>query len=241
MAGLVYEYPREWYKFTASKFQLRQAALGYRPAFRPTQKTSRLIEQYFAADFVQKPELGPSKWQGKEAFFAMLEGEVNCLRISDPLRCAPLYNRVAANKPVPQPFDDGTYFTDGTGWVDGAVPEYATVAVAATRGDEWLVIGGLPESIQHLLNPGDLLEIRPDGLQSETSMLHEICTLGSTDEDGKSAVKIRPRVRSNIIAGDQVVFAYPQAVMKLIDAEQGMLSRDSNYASFGFACAEHTG
>lgn len=241
MAGLVYEYPREWYKFTASKFQIRTVGLSYRPVFRQTQKTARLIEQFFFADFVQKPELGPTKWQGKAAWFSLLEGESNYFRISDPMRCAPAYNRVKANKPAPAQWGDGTWFTDGTGWVEGAVPEYATVAEDAQRGDEWLVIAGLPASISELFSPGDLFEIRPNGMATTTSMLHEISTIGHSDEDGRSAVRIRPRLRQNIAAGDQVVFAYPQAVMQLVDADQALISRDANYASFGFSCAEHTG
>ena len=240
MSGLVFEYPREWYNFTASKFQVRQMGLGFKPSFRATQKTSRLIEQFFYAEFVQKPERGPSAWQQKEAFFARLEGEVNYLRISDPLRCAPLYNRIQANAPVPQPFGDGTFFTDGTGWVDGAVPEYATIRASAARGEDWVVIGDLPTSIMNLLAPGDLFEIRPDGIASTTSMLHEILTPGHTDDEGFSAVQIRPRLRKNVVSGDQVVFAYPQAVMQLTDSEQALVSRNANFASFGFSCGEHT-
>jgi len=241
MAGTVFEYPRGWYEFTASKFQLRTVGLTYRPVFRQTQKTSRLIEQFFAADYVQKPSRGPSSWQEKEAWFALLEGDTNYLRISDPLRCVPLYNRIKANRPQPQPFGDGTWFTDGTGWVDGAVPEFATLTAGALRGDEWATIGGLPESITGLLNPGDLFEHRPDGIAGAVSRLYQCVSMGHTNEDGVSAVKIRPRWRENVVPGDQIVFAYPQAVMQLIDSEQAMISRDANYGSFGFSCAEHTG
>lgn len=243
MPGLVFDYPHEWYKFVSSRFQVRSVGLGFRPIFRQTQKTVRLIEQFFVADFVQRPEVGPHKWQGKEAFFARLDGEANFIRIGDPLRCAPLYNRTLRRVGLTaQPWSDGTWFNpDNTGWVEGGVPEYATLAQSAVRGGNWLVIGGLPASTTGLLSPGDLLEIRIDGIASTTSMLHQVVTLGHSDANGRSAVEVRPRLRKDVNAGDQVVFSYPKAVMQLVDSDQAALSRESNLGSFGFSCAEHTG
>lgn len=242
MANQIYEYPTEWYKFVSSNFALAPYTLSARSQFRQ-RRSGRLIEQVWEASYVQKPEVGPSKWQDKSAWFSRLRGDSNLLRIGDPLRCIPRFNRIKANLPEPEPFSDGTYFTDNTGWVggDGQVPQFAALDVAARAGDNFVVIKELPESMAApFLYPGDLIEIRPNGIPSLTGMLYEIAVPGGTDANGKSGVEIYPNLRQNVAAGDQVVFYWPKTVMRLMDARQGMITREANRGSFGFACMEET-
>lgn len=238
---MIFEWPRPWYQFINSEFDIMTYALGQVSTFRRGARSARLIEQVWTAQYTAKPTRGPSKWQGQSAFFARLGGDVNFMRIGDPLRCAPLYNRIPANKPIPDPFSDNTYFSDTTGWVDGAVPPTATIDQSERRGSNNLILGNLPPSVERLLNAGDLFEIRPNGIVAEVSCLHMVVGAGHTDEDGRCGIEIRPSLRLNVAAGDQVVFAYPQALMKLMDGSQGRISRAGNVGSFGFSCMEWTG
>ena len=239
--AIILEYPLEWYQFTASKFELATYSLRHATQF-SAKRSARTIEQVFEANYVQKPESGPSKWQGKSAFFSRLEGDVSLFRIGDPLRSIPQFNR---NRPVDrgEPWSDGQYFDDNTGWANGddLVPEYAYLTEAGRRGDSSVVIGGLPVSkAPPFLYRGDLFEIRPNGIPSVTAMLYEIVVPSGTDASGRAGVEIRPRLRQAVALGDQVVFWYPKTVMRLIDPRSASISRDANRGSFGFTCMEET-
>jgi hypothetical protein len=242
MANQIYEYPQDWYQFVSSSFSLTPYTLKSQSQFR-ARRAGRLVEQVFEANFVQRPAVGPSAWQGHEAFFARVRGDSNLIRIGDPLRCIPKFNRLQGNLPPAEPFSDGTWFTDDTGWVggEGSVPAYATVGESARRGDNFVVIENLPELMPSpFLYNGDLFEIRPNGVPASTAMLYMIAVPGGTDAEGRSGVEVYPNLRQNIVPGDQVVFHWPKTVMRLIDPRQGMISREANRGSFGFSCIEET-
>lgn len=239
------EYPREWYKFVASQFTLRTVAINHRSNFRPDRRSARLNSQFFTAQYTQAPTVGPTKWQGKGAFFSRLDGEVNLLRIGDPLRCQPAYVRAQSRLGLPaaEPWSDGTWWINGeqTGWVEGAVPEYGEVSEDAALGSRYLKIKGFEPSVPGILTAGDLFEIRPEGNWGSISLMHEIVVGGGSDADGVCGVEIRPRVRLNARRGDMVVFDHPRALMRLTDSDQGAIFRDGNVGSFGFSCMEHAG
>lgn len=233
------EWPREWYRFIDSQFNLTTMTLGTRAIFTPRRNT-RLSYQIFTMQATYAAERGPSKWQGKEAFFARLDGEVGVFRIGDMLRCQPKYNR--EHKVADEPWSDSTLWTDGTGWIGaGLVPPSAQVRDAAALGDKEIVIEGLPANIAGLLAPGDLFEIRPNGIATTTSNLYEIVRANSTDADGAAGVEIRPRLRQGFAAGDMVVFHDARGSFMLTDSDQGTVSRDANFGSFGFAAREYVG
>jgi hypothetical protein len=236
----IYEYPRAWYQFISSSFNLATYTLKHASQFR-ARRSARTIEQVFEAQFTQKPERGPTKWQGKSAFFSRLEGDTNLIRIGDPLRCVPLYNRAPLSG-AGEPFSDDTFFTDGYGWYeDGMVPEFAYLTATGRRGDSSVIIGGLPvNKTSPFLNKGDLFEIRPNGIPAATGMLYEIQVPAGTDSEGRSGVEIRPRLRQPVAVSDQIVFWFPQTVMRLIDPNSAAMSRESNRGAFGFTCMEET-
>jgi len=231
------EWPREWYKFTDTQFNLRTVALSSRSVFTP-RRAARLSFQMWTAQGSYKPERGPSEWSPKEAFFARLDGEVGLLRFTDVLRCQPTWNR--KNKLPQEPWSDNTLFSDDTGWLNaGYIPPSALVAAAAVAGDENVTIAGLPPDLDMALSVGDLFEIRPNGIPTEHSNLYMVTRGSGTDTDGTAGVEIRPRLRQNIAAGDMVVLHRPMGVFKLTDSSQGSIYRDSNMGSFGFEVEEH--
>jgi hypothetical protein len=201
---------------------------------------TRLVYQVFVVEVSYKSERGPTAWAPKGAFFARLDGEVGVFRLSDTLRCQPAYNR--GRKLPSELWSDNTPWSDGTGWLNaGYVPPAAEVAAVATAGSADVVIRGLPISTADLLAPGDLLEIRPNGIPTDTSNLYEVVRGSGSDANGEAGVEIRPRLRQTFAIGDMVVLHHAQGVFQLSDSEQGRVFRDSNMGSFGFSAVEYTG
>lgn len=235
----VYEWPREWYKFTSTEFALRTVAMRSTSVLSPRRNT-RFTYQIWTVQAAFKTEVGPSKWGPKGAFFARLDGEVNLFRFYDVLRCQPTFNR---GKRLPQqPFSDDTFFTDGTGWLnDGLVPPTCEVAASATEGATDIVLRGLPSLTDMVLSPGDLIELRPNGIPTTTSNLYEVVRGSGSDTSGECGVEVRPRLRQSFAPGDMAVLHYAQGVFQLADSEAGRIFRDSNVGAFGFGGQEFTG
>ncbi|MCK1669442.1 hypothetical protein [Bradyrhizobium sp. 153] len=176
-------------------------------------------------------------WQARAAFFSRLGGQAGLLRISDPARIAPQYNMARA--PTIAGFSDGSSFSDGSGFANGMLPPTAYVAAARSRGDSDLVVGGLPASIPAALQPGDLLEIRPNGVPADFPHLYEVMVPGATNPTGQTGVEIRPRLRRDIAPGDMVVLSYPTSVFHLVDDSQGEIELSApNFANHGFSLVE---
>lgn len=243
----IYTWPREWHKFISSQFNLRTVAMRSEGPLTP-RRNARFVYQVWTVQVASKSEVGPSVWAPKEAFFARLDGEVGKFRFSDTLRCQPAYNR-RRNKFPQEPWSDNTLWSDGTGWLNaGYIPPSGELDAPALADSNHLVIRGLPPGIERdALQPGDLLEIRPNGIATETSNLYEVVRGSGTDvadgssPGGRAGVEIRPRLRQNFAAGDLVVLHHPQGVFQLTDPDQGQMFRDANLGSFAFTAMEYTG
>lgn len=152
------------------------------------------------------------------ALLSRLNGTQGLLRIGSFYRREPQYNLEVAQ--TTQFFSDGTKFTDGTGFSSGLLPPTAFVALAASRGDNNLVIGGLPVSITRAVRRGDLIEVRPNGVAGLTSHFYEAVVDGSTDANGKTGVEVRPPFRGGLAVGDQVVLVNPMGLFRAVDESQ---------------------
>lgn len=239
MAEQVYEWPREWSKFLGTEFALRTVAMRSQSVLSP-RKNRRLTYQIWTARGSYKSERGPSVWQDKGAFFARLDGEVGLFRFSDVLRCLPAFNR--QNKLAGQAWSDATFWSDGTGWLNaGLVPPTAELLTSARMGDKDIVIRGLPLNTPKVLTTGDLLELRPNGLKTETSNLYEVVRGSASNANGEAGVEVRPRLRQNFAAFDMVVLHHAQGVFQLSDSDGGRIFRESNMGTFGFDAEEYTG
>lgn len=236
---VIYEWPRDWYRFTTNSFRLQSRSqttarswIGGKSVYGP-----------HAQLWVARMTLNTEKWDDRgqtiAAFISRLDGQAGLLRIGHYHRLKPQYNRL--NSGGSQPWSDSTLFDDGTGWVSGLVPPFAFVLAAASRGDNALQIGGLlPVSTSRVLRRGDLLEIRPNGIASDGPNLYEVQVDGNTNADGETGVEIRPRLRQNLAAGDQVVLQNATSVFRLIDDEQGAadISAPGSLTSAGFSLVE---
>ncbi|WP_211913106.1 hypothetical protein [Tardiphaga alba] len=176
-------------------------------------------------------------WPQMDAFFSRLGGQAGLIRIGDASRLIPQYNR--ERQATTSVWSDGTMFTDGTGFVDGLIPPTCHVLAAASRGATSIVLGGLPASLVPALRRGDLFEIRPNGIPADFPHLYQVMVNGPTNADGETGVEIRPPLRADIAAGDQVVLDHPTSVFHLIDDSQAEMEINAPItANFGFSLIE---
>lgn len=262
----VYEYPIEWYSFTSLRFQLRSMS---QVSSRPWAGGNSIYgphAQIWMPKFTAGVE-NLDNWPAMDAFFSRLGGQAGLIRIGDASRLQPQYNiaQTAASEAwagattttlqsdtgvdilsdtgVPMLTEDGsgdgTLFTDGTGFVSGLLPPTAFITTAVDRGENSIIIGGLPVSITSALRRGDLLELRPNGIPSLCPNLYQVMVDGSTNTAGETGVEIRPPLRQTMAAGDMVVLSYPTSVFHLVDDNQGEMEiTPPLFANFGFSLIE---
>lgn len=232
----IYEYPREWYRFTGLSFQLRSSS---QVSARPWAGGNSIYGPHVQ---IWMPKLTAtmqeqSVWPQIDAFFSRLGGQAGLLRIGDASRLQPRFNRELIASSAA--WSDGSTFTDGTGFLSGLLPPTCFLQAAASRGDKNVIIGGLPVSTSRALSRGDLFEVRPNGIASATPNLYQVMVDGATNSSGNAGVEIRPPLRQGLAAGDMVVLSYPTSVFHLIDDQQAemQISVPTN-ADFGFSLIE---
>lgn len=238
MSTEIWTFPREWYRFTNLSFQLRSSSLV---SSRPWAGGSNIYGPHVQ---VWMPKFTASVtdddvWPDISAFFSQLGGQAGLLRIGDASRVECRYNRERRREVAQQGFSDDTFFTDGSGFIDGLMPTSGHLIEAASRGDIWVTIGGLLPSVTGALRRGDFIEFKVDGIADETPRLHEVVVQGNTNSDGVCAVKIAPPLRAGLAADDQACLEYPTSVFHLIDDSQGEIEiTPPVFANFGFSLVE---
>jgi hypothetical protein len=230
----IYDWPLEWYKFTSATFRLQSRSQVTPRTFTGGKTVLGPHSQLWVSQLAFNPnERWDDDGQAVSAFFSRLEGQAGLIRIGHVARITAQLNRLTAA--TPEQFSDGTGFTDGTSIVVKPVPPVCTLAAAASRGDNYIVLGSLPASQSKLLRKGDLIELRPNGVWSRMPSLHEVMVPGSTDADGKTGVEIRPRLSQGYAFGDMAVLDDARAIFKLVDDDQGVpIINPPDFASLSF-------
>lgn len=229
-------YPREWYRFTKMSFQLRSSSLTSARPWTGGNSVYGPHAQVWVPKFTAE-NVDEQVWPDIAAFFDELGGQAGVLRIGDPSRILCRYNRelIASS----QPFSDDTYYTDGTGNLDGAMPSLAHLIAPAKRGDTFVKIGGLLPSITGALRRGDLLEFRPNGIADAMPRLHSVTLQGNTNSDGECGVRIAPPLRADLASGDQVVTEFATSVFRMIDDTQAEMEISPPlFVNFGLSLIE---
>jgi hypothetical protein len=232
----VFAYPNDWYQFASLRFQLVSRS---QVSARPWAGGNSIYgphAQLWMPKFTATPQT-ERNWPAMDAFFSRLGGQAGLIRIGDASRLQPQYNtELAATN---QAWSDTTLFTDGTGFADGLMPPTCFITTAVARGDNSVIIGGLPASISRALRRGDLFELRPNGIPSTCPNLYQIMVDGHTNSAGETGVEIRPNLRQGMAAGDMVVLSYPTSVFHLVDDSQGEMEiTPPLFANFGFSLIE---
>lgn len=221
MTDLIIDFPREYESFATIVFRTRSTS---QVSPRPWAGGNSIYGPH-AQLWIAKIEAGQvdgDDWQERAALFDWLGGQAGLIRMYDPIRKAPLYNRKLAA--AAQGWSDGTRFSDGTDFVDGLLPPTAFLVDAASRGDTSIVLGGLLPNLAPALYRGDLLELRPNGIADGKPRLHSVMVRGNTDSSGQTGVEIRPPLRSDYAAGDMVVLDHAASVFHLVDDDQGEMT-----------------
>jgi hypothetical protein len=218
----VYSWPDNLKGVVESRFYLRSANLsstspytGQRSAYGPT-------AQMWVAELTF-PAMQKHHWRYLSGFLSRLDGISGLLRMPDAFRLRPLYNE--ENAGTVTGFSDDTLFDDETGFLEGLVPSYCAVSEDAEVGADFIVLQGLPESVDGIFRSGDLIEAQPDGQQVAHGHLYEIVGQGNSNAEGKSGVYIRPRLRVGLAAGDAIKTIGATSVFRLANDQEGIMNR----------------
>jgi hypothetical protein len=224
---LIHNFPTEWYDLLVSqKFNLRSmnqrasrpfnnagAAVGSRPH---TQLFLNDVTFATLADYML-PDLGPIL-QNVDAFFTRARGSSGLIRMANGQRLQPWFNR---NHVLQQAsFSDGSTFSDGSVFESGLLPPEVQVYAAAAAGADYIVLSGFPVSTEGVLHQGDLLEIKPNGIQAPFPHLYKAMLPGDSNSSGRVGIKIEPRLHQGIAADDTVGLAFASTVFRMADDTQ---------------------
>lgn len=197
---MTYTWPHDadWVPMGSSFNLMTRAKLSTSP-YTGASKAATLAQLWVAdLSFNKKSEGFVREMQG---FLNMLEGPANPVRLFDWWRELPLL--VESD----QPFSDGTFFSDGTGWVDG----YDLKLIAAVaKGDNRFTVQGFPASTE-VLRRGDLL-----GMQG---YLYETRYGVTSNADGEALITVQPGARVAGAIGDPVTTWRPTVPMRLATEE----------------------
>lgn len=149
-----------------------------------------------------------SRIKAFEAFIRSLHGMANiaALKVCDPYRYG------AKVSPLQQQWSDGTWFSDGTGWTDGAAVQPLIVTQAAAAGANTIRVG-LTDPVRPALRVGDYFSVNGwlYGVQSSAS-------------DG--TVTFEPAARASIPVGTTLTTDPPVIYARLSDDDQGKRARE---------------
>jgi len=217
----VYEFPLDWYQFASATFRIQSSSLVSNRPFLRGKNVKGPYAALWVAEFSLTPQQDPQR-QEIAAFFSRLDGQAGLLRIGDPSRLQPWHDRgLTASL---EAWSDSSTWSDGTLWASGYLPPDVYVQAAAAKGDNFIVLGGLPASLSNCFRRGDLLQLKPNGIPGSSPSLHEIQVGGATNSSGQIGVEIRPRLRQNFVLGDQATLRNATSVFRLVDDDQGVMS-----------------
>jgi hypothetical protein len=188
------------------------------------------------------PDFEEARWREHDGLITELEGINGRIRLFDPARKEPMYNRTVTQ--TEENWDDDTPFDDNIGWGTGPLPPYVYLAETVSRGDNYMRLGGFPASIEGALRRGDLFEVLPNGVRTDHSQLHVVTRWAKSDADGELGVYFSPGMRSGGRSGDMVILGdgkgvRPMGVFRLSSDEEGSIEvRAPSFGSMGLTFTE---
>lgn len=221
MTTPVYDFPQDWYQFASATFRLQARSLVAARVYLPGKNVKGPYAHAWVANFTLSSQVDPVRQQ-MAAFFSRLGGQAGLLRIADPSRLRPWYDRSIINAQE-STWTDGSKWSDGSFWTSSFLPPNVYVAQAASKGDNTIVLGGFPDSTAGVLTRGDLLQVCPNGIPGSCPNLYETMVGGASNGSGQIGVEVRPALRMNLAVGDLVSLRYPSTVFRMVDDDQGVL------------------
>lgn len=222
----IIEWPRAWWGVVTCKFQLLPRSQSSQSPWTMRQHVFGPHVQYWSAELTL-PAMSSSDLAAREAIVEMLGGISGLLRMGHPFRTQPMFNEdVIADS---QAWSDGTFFEDGSGWVNGLLPPTVFVGDEAAYGDTSVFVSGLPALTNRALRRGDLVEFKRNGIADETPSLHRVVRDSSTNSSGQTGIEIVPPLRKGLAIGDEVSLTYPTTVFRLASNDAGAGMRDLSW------------
>lgn len=220
----IIEWPRAWWGVVTAEFQLMPKSQRSASPWRMNQNVYGPHVQWWQCT-LQFPMLNDADLARREGLIESLGGSAGLLRMGHPFRKTPMFNDDVESSP--EPWSDGSYFDDGTGWLSGRLSPTIHVAAAASARTTSVIVGGLPVSTSRVLRRGDLVEFRRNGIWDETPSLHRVIRDAATNSDGEVRIEFTPPLRAPLAFGDQVVLDYPMTVFRLSDDGDGGAQRNA--------------
>lgn len=152
-----------------------------------------------------------------QAFLNQLEGPSNPVRMFDWWKRSPILLSTGD-----EPWDDGTFFDDDSGWQEG----YSlTLTQAVVRGDNVLAIEGLPVSSE-CFRRGDLIGVSHITEEAMVEMYAYELRYGVTSNSaGEALLTVQPGMRGAAAIGDVVTTYKPTLPMRLISDSEAVINR----------------
>lgn len=195
-----FDWPRDpaWQPM-AGRFHITSVSRMSRSPYSPAIKAINSSALWMAEiSWNNKENKNTGLGQDIQAFLESLEGSANPVRMFDFWRTgARLLKATAA-------FSDGTFFTDGTGWIEGYAP---TALNAQTKGDRVLVLQGLTANKDFFVR-GDVVGVG--------GYMYQVMAGARTNAFGQVALTILPGLRANVAISDSVNLDYVTVPMRLV-------------------------
>lgn len=231
----IYEFPRELLQPEKNRFFIGRRHLLSAQPWTAYMRVQGPVDERWVTKF-SVANYQPDEWSRLEALMNRMDGQAGFVTAFDPAR---IYPRGSATGPTPrtlgfpagQPFSDGSYFSDGSGFVD--VSPHIYVAAASHKGSDLVCVSGLKPNSAVAMAENDLLCITAGGLQ--WGYLHSVVADAASDSTGFAVLRIRPRLRRAVVAGDLVRIHHPTGVFSLSSEEDTQVER--SYPLLGsFGC-----
>lgn len=234
----IWEFPREWYRFTTAKFYLRSRSQSSASPWTGRRNVYGPHAQFWVAELAMA-NVEPQISFAIEAFFERIGGSAGLIRMGSPMQPEPQWN--AELLASDGPWSDGTAWSDDTLWLDGMLPPMIHVGSAESHGATSAIVAGeLPASTPRVLRRGDVIEFRRNGIADATPSMHRIVVDAPTNASGETRIQFRPPLRKGIARGDMAVLQRAQTVFRLSDDDQVQAGyQPPMYASLGFTLIEN--
>ena len=222
----ILDWPENLSSVTARSFRLVSRSLQSTSLLSSEVRTAGPTAQRFVAA-LSFPPRNQVEWRQADGLLTSLRGMSGFLRLGDPAKSEPLFNSLVAE--TTETWDDATTWDDGAGWASGKLPAFVAAKAAASRGERSMVLQSLPVSTTAVLRPGDLFEVRPNGVPAQHGHMYLVTRQANTDANGETRVTFEPGLRTGVAPGDMIVLTEPKSVFRLIDDEQGEIEVDNTY------------
>lgn len=216
-------WPLEWYPrvFNSSRCYLSSGSQTSQSPWTGRLSVYGPHRQFWRFELQLNP-FDDGSWKAVAAFFSEAGGQAGIIRICDPARRWTQYDDEALFSE--QPWSDGTFFSDGSGFLEGGLPTSIYADETQERGQTTLKVTGLPANSTRVIRRGDTFEIRRGGLiEPLVPSFHEAIRDASTDANGDTRLYFRPVLRKGVAPGDQIVLDHPMCNMRALDDMQGLV------------------